>query len=395
MAFVPENREYTIRGRVYDKTTSQFLEGVEVQSLLGGETIKTDNQGRFELTLNLETNPENGKIVQPARLLYTKGGFIPSYQSILTGNDRVKSDLRNASLLNIETAAEQEINKITTRINDKIDDVRNLLGPNAGLQKQKAIMRIVRIIQTKLIPLILGMIVSFGITNLQQRQQMSCPGGDTLRTTVRRRNRIAKQLNNIFAQIAANTALAAVFAALEATYLSTAQALINTPVPVSTPPGVGLPMSVINRINDIIDNLQDKAEESQGSNRKVLVALVYLATAISIVVNLLRGLDSMTQECAEKAGIDFDQVELDEELLELATQQQNENTGFTNTEVNGFNLSVEVDDQEIGSLKRRFAVARDASGVAVLTGEKSLGSSDQILIDELAYYIRINDLKAV
>lgn len=394
MAFVPENREYTVRGRVYDKTTSEFIEGVEVQSLIGGEAVKTDNQGRFELTLNLETNPENDKVIAESRLLYMKGGYIPSYQSILTGNNLVKRDLRNASLLNIETAAEQEISNITTLINDKIDDVKGLLGFDVGLQKQKAIMRIVRIIQTKLIPLILGMIISFGITSLQQREQMSCPGGQSLRRTSRRRNRIVKQLNNIFTQIAANTALAAVFAALERVLGQASQTLINTPVPVSTPPGVGLPMSSINRINDIIDKLQEQEEQAKNSNRKVLVALAYLASAIFFIIGLLRGLDSMIAECAEAEGVDFDQEAINEELLELANTQE-ESTGFDNTEVNGFTLSVEVDDQEIGSLKRRFAVARDAGGVAVLSGEKSLGSSDQILIDELAYYIRINDLKAV
>jgi hypothetical protein len=139
---------------------------------------------------------------------------------------------------------------------------------------------------------------------------------------------------------------------------------------------------------------QRNPEQAKNSNRKVLVALAYLASAIFFVIGLLRGLDSMVAECAEAEGVDFDQEAINEELLELANTQE-ESTGFDNTEVNGFTLSVEVDDQEVGSLKRRFAVARDAGGVAVLSGEKSLGSSDQILIDELAYYIRINDLKAV
>jgi len=46
------------------------------------------------------------------------------------------------------------------------------------------------------------------------------------------------------------------------------------------------------------------------------------------------------------------------------------------------------------SLKRRRAIARNKSGVVMLKGEFSFSSIDQILIDELVFYIQQNDLKA-
>lgn len=379
MAFTPENREYIIKGRIYDKTTSQFLEGVNVQSI-GGETTKTDNQGRFEITISLETNPEDNT-VSPTGLMYTKDGYIPVEQSITTGNNLVKTDLSNVGLLNIETAAKQEINEITTEVNDKIDDVRGLLNIDFASASSQAVMRIVLIITTKLIPLLLGLLVTFGITKLSQRANKVCPNGDVLRNNIRRRNRVTKQLNNIFAKIAANTALAALFQALATQFQAAATSTLAIPIP--TPPIV----------SEIVRRVQNLAEDLRLGNRKLLIALVYLIAGITAVVNLLRGLDELTAECAEEADIDLDQVAIDEELLALVDQEQN--TGYNNTEVNGFTLSVQVDDEAVGSLKRRFAVARDAGGVAVLEGEKSLGSNDQILIDELAYYIRINELKAV
>ena len=67
--------------------------------------------------------------------------------------------------------------------------------------------------------------------------------------------------------------------------------------------------------------------------------------------------------------------------------------------VNGFELSVVADtensqDYGEGDLYQRYAVAKDSRGVVVLKGEKSFAAEDQILIDELAFYIRQNDLKA-
>jgi len=57
---------------------------------------------------------------------------------------------------------------------------------------------------------------------------------------------------------------------------------------------------------------------------------------------------------------------------------------------------MDVQDDEknpVGSSKRRYAVAKNRDGVIPLKGEPSLSSSDQILIDELAFYIQQNDLK--
>ena len=45
------------------------------------------------------------------------------------------------------------------------------------------------------------------------------------------------------------------------------------------------------------------------------------------------------------------------------------------------------------NLKRRRAIARNQQGVIVLQGEWSYSSIDQILIDELVFYIQQNNLK--
>ena len=61
----------------------------------------------------------------------------------------------------------------------------------------------------------------------------------------------------------------------------------------------------------------------------------------------------------------------------------------------GFIFSVETDNKnQVGTLKRRFAVAKNKQGVTLLKGESSFSSSDPILIDELVFYIQQNNLKA-
>jgi hypothetical protein len=55
---------------------------------------------------------------------------------------------------------------------------------------------------------------------------------------------------------------------------------------------------------------------------------------------------------------------------------------------------ITVDGDTNEELKRRKAVARNSQGVIMLQGEPSYSSNDQILIDELVFYIQQNDLKA-
>ena len=56
-------------------------------------------------------------------------------------------------------------------------------------------------------------------------------------------------------------------------------------------------------------------------------------------------------------------------------------------------MGVETEITE-NSLKCRRATATNTQGVVLLRGEYSFSSIDQILIDELVFYIQTNNLKA-
>ncbi len=62
-------------------------------------------------------------------------------------------------------------------------------------------------------------------------------------------------------------------------------------------------------------------------------------------------------------------------------------------EVNGFTFDIETENTT-NDLKRKRAVAKNPQGIILLRGEYSYSSSEQILINELAFYIKVNDLKA-
>ena len=110
---------------------------------------------------------------------------------------------------------------------------------------------------------------------------------------------------------------------------------------------------------------------------------------------LLKSVDQITQECAEENGVtDLELEAINRELLDLAEEEEDDGNPRVSN-LNGFIFSVETDNKNpVGTLKRRFAVAKDTRGVTLLRGEPSFSSSDQILIDELVFYIQQNNLKA-
>ena len=118
-----------------------------------------------------------------------------------------------------------------------------------------------------------------------------------------------------------------------------------------------------------------------------------MAYLFSFIKRFIFSIDSLSIFCSRCFT-----KEINAELLVLqaqATAQGERPQEF----VNGFELSVVADtensqDYGEGDLYQRYAVAKDSRGVVVLKGEKSFAAEDQILIDELAFYIRQNDLKA-
>jgi hypothetical protein len=56
-------------------------------------------------------------------------------------------------------------------------------------------------------------------------------------------------------------------------------------------------------------------------------------------------------------------------------------------------MGIEI-EKTTNSLKRKRATATNNQNVVMLRGEYSFSSIEQILIDELVFYIQQNDLKA-
>jgi len=437
---IPKLETYTITGRLFDQQTGNVLNGASVTlgvnteitpsldiNIPGDSNLisnlpnldfpnlvyipvplyktKTDKKGEFSLKIKVPIIPQNQKTPLNLGVLYSKGKYIPSGAPIINGDKTIKTNLSASSLINIDKAAES----ISQEYNDTIDEAQQFIEnfgltlPNKLIAVRKfSISRLVNVIKSKLIPLAVGLLLAFGISKLSQSNRKTCPTPEGLADLIRRRNRVVRQLNQMYATIAINTALAAAFLALSKSLKGVRLSLDALPIPQAFggPGPIGLvfaqPYSFTAKLQQINDELEKLEEQFDSMNRATLVSLVILIAGTATCVLLLQGIDNLAQECAEESGINTN-VELElinQELLDLSEEQTEDGNPVIKS-INGFTMAVVTDDKNpVGSLKRRYAVAKNKQGVVQLKGESSFSSSDQILIDELVFYIQQNDLKA-
>ena len=396
--YIPELKQFNIKGRIYDKKESIPLQGVKIEVVIGdpvylklsepGYSTSTLEDGTFEINVKLPILPIDQKVLLQPKFLYTKDGYLPGTQEILTLDREAKTDLNLYPLLNLETAGKEELAALINTANKKIKEV-NVIALNIPekivVARRKAIMNLVSIIQTRLFPLALSLLLAFGITKLTQKNQKICPTRNLLLSNIAKRNRIVKQLNQIFVSIALNTALATALTLIVNQFRAGRIQIASLPIPTPLYPIT----AAFQQIDDILKELE---EQNKELNKQILIALIFLVASLIIILLLLKGIDQLTQECAKEEDIDLEPIS--QELTALTNEASEEGIVSVNN-INGFTLEVQTIDQNaVGKLKRRQAVGKNSQGIVLVKGDPSFSSSDQILINELAFYIQSNNLKA-
>tara|TARA_R110001606_G_scaffold351192_1_gene501363 strand:+ start:3437 stop:5422 length:1986 start_codon:yes stop_codon:yes gene_type:complete len=415
--FAYRGKYYLVEKSVASKKLEDYLSNRKQN--IANERVsrfETDEKGNFDLKLKVAVlpsivtitikNPKTGKeekkevkirdndiVILNPKLLYAKRGYAPTTQEIKNLDNSIKSDLITISLVNIDIAVDEAINEVNNEIDNAKSKINRLYlsTPEKVLvARRKQIMNVVNIIKGKLIPLAIGLLIAFGITKLTQKELKVCPTPDVLRDNIKRRNRVVKQLNQIYIALAINTTLAAVFSIIALKLKELKLTIDNLPFPVAVPPGVGVPYSVIGNLQSVSDFIKELEKQNKDLNKQIIIALIFLVAALIAIVLLLKGIDQLTEECANNEDLEYESIS--QELLDLTEETAAEGTPVL-TNVNGFAMKVVTVDG-VGQLKRRRAVAKNKQGVIQLKGEPSFSSSDQILIDELAFYITSNNLKA-
>ena len=394
-SYIPKIEKFTIEGRLYDKITSEPIEGAKVEPLLAlGKKTFTDKNGEFIINLELPVLPFNNKALVESKLIYTKSGYIPQYAELLTQKREVKSDLKAKPLINTKLAADQAVEIVKEEVYSKIAEASKLaasLPEKILLVRRKAIEKFTNAILFKLLPLAIGLMLIFGITKIKDRNKKICPTPSQLKRAAKTRNSIARQINQIYVMVIVNVGLAVLFNYIAIQLRGIRMQITTMPFPVAVPPGVGVPQSLLSGLQNIKDILKTLADANKKLNIQLIIALIFFIAAMIILSMIIKTVDSLIFECAKDQDIELE--ELNPAIQDLANGGNNDIV--TPNQVAGFTLEVvELDKNNIGKYKRRQAVGKNNQGVILVRGDQSFSNDDSALINELIFYIRSNDLKA-
>ena len=426
---------YEVSGRVGEKDTENPLEKVEVtwtnttSSIVDGirvpgEGVKgetfTDVEGNFTFNIILPVDETTNKVADEkgssSNIFFDKEGYSQKLVFVLAGDNTPLSNLPIVLMKPKIQDLREEQNKYGNVGSKQVKQIKSQVPKDPKAFLIKKIMKTVKTIKNKIIFMLLGMLYEFGMSKIEEGlaagkdmlEDARCVPNPRLLEMIRLKNKLTRQLNNIYRIIDRAVKFVGIATGLLAAFRLIIRIVRFLPIPVSFPPGFGIPLSVINKIQFLLEKFSKKIAQFTQISVGILAALIILREVLKQAIALLDMLDELIGRCAEENGGTFidengntitfaeiPQTELDAELLASLEDQEGDGTPGPPYLVNGFILEVQSDNNNpVGTLKRRYAVAKNKQGVILLEGEKSFSSNDQILINELKFYIQQNDLKA-
>ena len=414
--------EFTTSSRIIDKDTGSPMKGVNVEIKTKDSeneeqvySTKTDGNGQWILQWKcLIIYPNYGddvvyKVVnEDLNFTFNKEKYNTQRKSALTGKKQIRNFIPLIKLDSKEKSKAQDLSKIGTLGNKEVKAI-NKGGVKTPANIGKLIREQVKIIVNRLIPVIIGMLAQLGITQINKwldgqnnlnNTDTKCPEDqESIKALIAKRNRLVRQLNNIYKVVDAAVKGLGVFASLISIFKTIYNIFKNLPMPttIGLPPGpqggviTSASYGKVAKYIEKFDKIKEKIDLIEKLTLAVLSALVLLRIYLLKALQLLKILDNKLDQCSR--GLNIEQEELDNELTALLLAEE-EDGNVVVIDVNGFTMGVKVSKVKVGSLNRRFATASNAQGVVLLKGEPSFSASDQVLIDELVFYIQSNNLKA-
>jgi hypothetical protein len=401
----PVFKKFTVSGRVQDKGKS--LEKVKVsvglgESALGLRSTRTDNQGKFKFDIKLQIDEETGQSYYiDYNLRYQKKGYAMETQPIVAGDGSILTTLNNITLISKESKLKEEKSILSNSIEEETQQIKKLVKKDRGQALKNVVLSQYKKVKDTIIPIVLTLLATYGISRLRDflngvKDEIKCPSQSKINETVKKKNQLVRQLNNIYKTIDSATKSVNTTVRTVSIFRALANVLINIPIPTTIggpgPIGVifSVPASFLNKIQEAIKKIDRLLAKFIGFTLPVLAALAMLQSILALAIKLLNSLDGVIAFCA---GDIEGGEQLSADLLEATKEAENDGEGSLR-EVNGFLLDVITDPNgKVGTLQRRQAIAKNKDGVTLLKGDSSFSSSDQILLNELAFYIQVNDLK--
>jgi hypothetical protein len=364
----------------------------------------TSDKGSFVLDVDPRDIAQSPLPFLTPKIKIIKEGYLTKKIIPIKGDGSSLDDLGNINLIPKDKGKDQK------KRSEKISKSKEVKTSSDKTNKNNAQINLLIKTQSdlkqKLIPILIDLAYEYGMVELDELVSLGqsavleffedeenfCPSPSTLSYLIKRKNDLTTTLNTIFSIVDTSTKILGVTGGIIELLGTAYETLRILPLPTSTGvPGVpGLPVSFINIIQDFKVKFNQTIIDLRKLNTDISSLLTLIRDTLLQCIQYLSLLDQAFAYCYPNSPSSIEK--LNQSLLALTQAQTQQNTPPV-PEVNGFEMSIEADNKT-ESLQRKRAVAKNKQGVTLLKGEWSYSSIDQILIDELVFYIQVNNLKA-
>ena len=241
-----------------------------------------------------------------------------------------------------------------------------------------------------------------------ERLQQACPPKAELEAIIKQKNSITTALTQV--QTALTTMVQTgqtVTGIINVTDIAV-RVIKNLPLPTAVPPGVGIPINVINRFTDTLIKLSDLIKVSKGVVSSIAPAVQSLNNDIQTILSALARLDVLLVGCLEADTVGLTDEEKEDYFTSLGINLNTLDT-TSSPEVNiaggqaledslapnsndpliykDFKLIIDNDKENTLSFPRRRIVATRITDAVQIVGDYSFSASTQILVDEVKFQI--------
>jgi hypothetical protein len=237
-----------------------------------------------------------------------------------------------------------------------------------------------------------------------------CPNKENLKRIIQQKNKITSALiqikNGIKPIQTTSETVGKVITGLNITI----NIIKSLPIPTSVPPGVGIPLNVITKLSDTLDQLSTLSQRLKGNTQPIPQVIENINQLINNIIQKLNLLEVAISKCLEKTLENMSEDEKQKYIKEIESSvslttdlenslpQSGDESLISQLQPNssnpiiykGFTLILQSNIDNTLSFPQRRIQSKNDRGVVLYNtedGKYSFSSSTQILIDEAKFII--------
>ena len=254
-----------------------------------------------------------------------------------------------------------------------------------------------------LIPYVLNLLAKFGpniLANILGGKKdpladRICLPEDQLLRILKKRNRLTRQLNNLYKTVNTISKLLKITSAV----------IFGLKLGIKIATVTSTPFTFTAQVNEGIAFLKRTLTRADPTVSSLTVTAATIGFLLGYVLELLSKLDNLIQDCAEQVDpgtgefvLSFDKIDIEVNSFKDpgSPEEQDIIDPLTGKPFpyKGFTFEIKNDISQNFQYPKRYAIARNVQGIQVLRSESSFASNPSVLIEELKFVIDKDNLRA-